>query len=82
MREVPEASGLEGLSVDHILAYAKGGRSSLGNAQPMHKNCNASNGARCVAMTAIPTAARQYGLSSRANTGLSSHVVENLFSNP
>ena len=33
-------------SVDHIVAYSKGGRASLRNAQPMHKSCNASKGAR------------------------------------
>ena len=33
-------------TVDHIIAYAKGGRTSLKNAQPMHKRCNSSKGAR------------------------------------
>ncbi len=33
-------------SVDHIVAYSRGGRTSLKNAQPMHKYCNASKGAR------------------------------------
>jgi hypothetical protein len=33
-------------SVDHIVAYSKGGRASLRNAQPMHKSCNSSKGAR------------------------------------
>jgi 5-methylcytosine-specific restriction endonuclease McrA len=33
-------------SVDHIMAHARGGRTSLRNAQPMHRNCNASKGAR------------------------------------
>jgi 5-methylcytosine-specific restriction endonuclease McrA len=32
-------------SVDHIVAYAKGGRASLKNAQPMHRSCNSSKGA-------------------------------------
>jgi hypothetical protein len=34
------------LSIDHVLAHAKGGRSTLRNAQLMHKNCNSSKGAR------------------------------------
>lgn len=33
-------------TVDHILAYSKGGKTSLRNAQPMHKRCNSSKGAR------------------------------------
>jgi hypothetical protein len=33
-------------SVDHIVAYARGGRTSLRNAQLMHKACNASKGMR------------------------------------
>lgn len=33
-------------SVDHILAYSRGGKTSLKNAQPMHKRCNSSKGAR------------------------------------
>jgi hypothetical protein len=33
-------------TVDHIIAYAKGGKTSLKNAQPMHKRCNSSKGAR------------------------------------
>jgi len=32
-------------TVDHILAYAKGGKTRLKNAQPMHKRCNSSKGA-------------------------------------
>jgi hypothetical protein len=32
-------------TVDHILAHAKGGKTSLKNAQPMHKRCNSSKGA-------------------------------------
>jgi hypothetical protein len=32
-------------TVDHILAYSKGGKTSLKNAQPMHKKCNCSKGA-------------------------------------
>jgi len=33
-------------TVDHIIAYSKGGKSTLKNAQPMHKRCNSSKGAR------------------------------------
>jgi len=33
-------------TIDHIIAYAKGGRTSLKNAQPMHKRCNSSKGAK------------------------------------
>lgn len=33
-------------SVDHIVAYSKGGRASRRNAQPMHRSCNSSKGAR------------------------------------
>lgn len=33
-------------TVDHILAYARGGKTSLKNAQPMHRRCNSSKGAR------------------------------------
>jgi len=33
-------------SVDHIVAYSRGGKTSLKNAQPMHKRCNSSKGAR------------------------------------
>jgi hypothetical protein len=33
-------------TVDHIIAHAKGGKTSLRNAQPMHLWCNASKGAR------------------------------------
>jgi len=33
-------------TVAHILAYSKGGKTSLKNAQPMHKRCNSSKGAR------------------------------------
>lgn len=33
-------------TVDHIVAYARGGRTSLKNAQPMHRGCNSSKGAR------------------------------------
>lgn len=33
-------------SVDHIVAYVKGGKTSLKNAQPMHRSCNSSKGAR------------------------------------
>lgn len=36
----------EDFSVDHVLAFAKGGKTSLKNAQPMHKRCNSSKGAR------------------------------------
>jgi len=32
-------------TVDHILAYAKGGKTGLKNAQPMHRRCNSSKGA-------------------------------------
>lgn len=34
------------VSVDHILAYARGGKTTLGNAQLMHRQCNSSKGAR------------------------------------
>jgi 5-methylcytosine-specific restriction endonuclease McrA len=33
-------------SVDHILAFARGGRTSLKNAQMMHRGCNSRKGAR------------------------------------
>lgn len=33
-------------TVDHIVAHARGGRTTLRNAQPMHRRCNASKGAR------------------------------------
>ena len=33
-------------TVDHIIAYAKGGKTSLTNAQLMHRDCNASKGMR------------------------------------
>lgn len=33
-------------SVDHIIAHARGGRTTLRNAQPMHRRCNSSKGAR------------------------------------
>src|SRR6185437_4176524 len=33
-------------TVDHIKAYAKGGKTSMKNAQLMHHDCNASKGAR------------------------------------
>jgi 5-methylcytosine-specific restriction endonuclease McrA len=33
-------------TVDHILAYARGGRTSLRNAQPMHRRCNSRKGSR------------------------------------
>lgn len=33
-------------SVDHIIAYTKGGKTDLKNAQPMHRACNSSKGAR------------------------------------
>lgn len=36
----------EDFSVDHVIAHSKGGKTTLGNAQPMHKNCNSSKGAR------------------------------------
>jgi len=36
----------EDFTVDHIIAYAKGGKTSLKNAQPMHRRCNSSKGAR------------------------------------
>ncbi|MBL0035364.1 MAG: DUF262 domain-containing protein [Flavobacteriales bacterium] len=34
------------LSIDHILSHAKGGRTDLRIAQPMHKRCNSAKGAR------------------------------------
>jgi hypothetical protein len=33
-------------SVDHVLAHARGGKTTLKNAQPMHRHCNAAKGAR------------------------------------
>jgi len=36
----------EDFTVDHIIAYTRGGKTSLKNAQPMHHRCNASKGAR------------------------------------
>lgn len=33
-------------TIDHVKAWSKGGRSSLGNAQLMHRGCNAKKGAR------------------------------------
>lgn len=33
-------------SLDHRKAHSKGGRTTLKNAQPMHKSCNSSKGAR------------------------------------
>jgi len=33
-------------TVDHIVAHARGGKTSLKNAQPMHRRCNSSKGAR------------------------------------
>jgi len=33
-------------TVDHIVAYSRGGKTSVKNAQPMHKRCNSSKGAR------------------------------------
>ena len=33
-------------SVDHIIAYSRGGKTTLKNAQMMHKRCNSSKGAR------------------------------------
>ena len=33
-------------TADHILAFAKGGKTNTGNAQAMHKVCNSSKGAR------------------------------------
>lgn len=38
-------------TVDHIIAYAKGGKTNLKNAQPMHRTCNSSKGARTVGPT-------------------------------
>jgi HNH endonuclease len=37
-------------SVDHIVAHTRGGRTSLDNAQPMHRRCNSSKGARPVSL--------------------------------
>lgn len=34
------------LSMDHVLAHSRGGKTTMKNAQPMHKNCNSSKGAR------------------------------------
>lgn len=36
----------EDFTVDHIVAHARGGATTLRNAQPMHKRCNAKKGAR------------------------------------
>jgi hypothetical protein len=33
-------------AVDHVIAHARGGKTSLKNAQPMHKRCNSSKGAK------------------------------------
>jgi len=33
-------------TVDHILAYSRGGKATIKNAQPMHRRCNSSKGAR------------------------------------
>jgi len=33
-------------SVDHMKPHVKGGRTTLKNAQPMHRNCNSAKGAR------------------------------------
>lgn len=33
-------------TVDHVKAWSRGGRTSLKNAKPMHRRCNASKGAR------------------------------------
>lgn len=33
-------------TVDHILAYARGGATNLKNAQPMHRRCNSGKGSR------------------------------------
>jgi hypothetical protein len=33
-------------SADHVKAWSRGGRTSLKNAAPMHRRCNASKGAR------------------------------------
>lgn len=34
------------LSIDHVIAHSRGGKTLLKNAQPMHKRCNSSKGAR------------------------------------
>jgi hypothetical protein len=36
----------EDFTVDHIIAYVKGGKTDLPNAQLMHRSCNSSKGAR------------------------------------
>lgn len=36
----------EDFTIDHIVAHVRGGRTSLRNAQPMHRRCNSSKGAR------------------------------------
>jgi hypothetical protein len=36
----------EDFTVDHVIAYTKGGKTTLKNAQPMHRSCNSSKGAR------------------------------------
>ena len=36
----------EDLTIDHVRAYTRGGRTALGNAQLMHRRCNSSKGAR------------------------------------
>jgi hypothetical protein len=36
----------EDVSVDHVRAYTKGGRTTISNAQLMHRHCNSSKGSR------------------------------------
>ena len=36
----------EDFTADHIIAHAKGGKTTLKNAQPMHRDCNSSKGSK------------------------------------
>lgn len=45
-RRCKRAMTWEDFTVDHIVAYAKGGKTSLKNAQPLCRRCNSSKGAR------------------------------------
>lgn len=45
-RNCKRALTWEDFTVDHIIAYAKGGKTSVKNAQPLCKGCDSSNGAR------------------------------------
>ncbi|MFT4278383.1 MAG: DUF262 domain-containing protein [Rhodopseudomonas sp.] len=48
-QKCPKCGGLlrwDDISVDHIVAYTRGGKATLRNAQLMHRSCNSSKGAR------------------------------------